>query len=955
MAGKTLILIDGHALAYRQFFALERTGMKTTDNTPTWAVYGFMKALFDLLRRVKPDAIAVSFDMGRDTFRVKEYSEYKAHRQAMPDSLREQVGYIFEGVKAFDIPIYTLAGYEADDIIGTIAKKATELGHKTLILTGDQDSFQLVDPEGAVTVLIPSKGELIEYDREKIHEKLGIYPENVVDLKGLQGDTSDNIPGVKGVGEKTAVKLINQFGTVEDIYEHLPEISSAILREKLEKDRDMAFLSKRLATICREAPIEFDFERTHMTMPDIDKVTDFMKKYQFNSLLKVLPDVLSYCCANNTEEKPQEQATEDTAKSGKPTQLSLMSAIEKIEASQVFKVKTQIVDTEEKFAEFLKKLETQTVFSFDTETTDLNVFDAKLVGMSFGWNSGISVLEKRIVATEFNPDDTETYYIPIGHAEGQQLDAAYVVEKLKPILENPDIYKVLQNEKYDNHIAIGLGIQLNGVVMDTMLASYVKDPAYKHGLKQQAFGYLGYVMTSIEELIGKGKSQITMDKVAIEPAAEYACGDAKSTLELGAYYAKNLDAEEKNILYGIEQPLVPVLVEMERNGVSIDTDYLKELSAELQGNIDKIEAKIFEMAGEKFNVNSPKQVGDILFGKMKISTKGKAKTQTGYSTSASVLESLKNEHPIASLLLSHRHYSKLKSTYVDALPKLVNPKTGRVHTSFNQTATTTGRLSSSDPNLQNIPIRTEIGNRIRAAFVPADKENSVILSADYSQIELRLLAHITGDDNLIDTFNKGGDIHADTAAKIFRVLPDEVTSEMRRAAKTVNFGIIYGQTSFGLSETLRISPAQAKDIIDKYFATYPKINEYIYNTVREAREKGYVKTLYGRRRYLKEDLHSRIKNIREFAERAAVNSPLQGTAADMIKLAMIRLHRSLKKANSRSKLILQVHDELVLEVPKDELDETKQLVTTCMELDQPLKVPLVVDIACGPSWMEVKE
>lgn len=955
MAGKTLILIDGHALAYRQFFALERTGMKTIDNTPTWAVYGFMKALFDLLRRVKPDAIAVCFDMGRETFRVKEYSEYKAHRQAMPDSLREQVGYIFEGVKAFDIPIYTLAGYEADDIIGTIAKKATELGHKTLILTGDQDSFQLVNPEGAVTVLIPSKGELIEYDREKIHEKLGVYPENVVDLKGLQGDTSDNIPGVKGVGGKTAVKLINQFGTVENIYEHLPEISSASLREKLEKDRDMAFLSKRLATICRETPIEFDFERTHMTMPDIDKVTDFMKKYQFNSLLKILPDVLSYCCTNGSGKEPQEQETKGAATGGKPTQLSLMSAIEKIEESQVFKVKTQIVDTEEKFTEFIKKLEMQTVFSFDTETTDLNVFDAKLVGMSFGWNPGISALEKRIVAAEFNPDDTETYYIPIGHAEGQQLDAAYVLEKLKPILENPDKHKILQNEKYDVHIAIGLGIQLNGVVMDTMLASYVKDPSYKHGLKQQAFGYLGYVMTSIEELIGKGKSQITMDKVAIEPAAEYACGDAKSTLELGAYYAKNLDAEGKNILYGIEQPLVPVLVEMERNGVSIDTEYLKELSGELQGNIEKIEAKIFEMAGEKFNVNSPKQVGDILFGKMQISTKGKAKTQTGYSTSASVLESLKNEHPIASLLLSHRHYSKLKSTYVDSLPKLVNPKTGRVHTSFNQTATTTGRLSSSDPNLQNIPIRTEIGNRIRAAFVPADKENSVILSADYSQIELRLLAHISGDDNLIDTFKKGGDIHADTASKIFRVSPDEVTSEMRRAAKTVNFGIIYGQTSFGLSETLRISPAQAKDIIDKYFATYPKISEYIYNTVREAREKGYVTTLYGRRRYLKEDLHSRIKNIREFAERAAVNSPLQGTAADMIKLAMIRLHRCLKNANSRSKLILQVHDELVLEVPKDELNETKQLVTTCMELDQPLKVPLVVDIACGPSWMEVKE
>lgn len=963
MAGKnvkTLILIDGHALAYRQFFALERTGMKTTDNTPTWAVYGFMKALFDLLKKVKPDAIAVSFDKGRDTFRVKEYAEYKAHRQAMPDSLREQVGHIVEGVQAFDIPIYTLAGYEADDIIGTIAGKATALGHKTLILTGDQDSFQLVDPQGSVTILIPSKGELIEYDREKIHEKLGVYPENVIDLKGLQGDTSDNIPGVKGVGEKTAVKLINEYGTVEDIYDHLAEISSVSLKEKLEKDRDMAFLSKRLATICRETPIEFDFEHTHITMPDIDKVTAFMKKYQFNSLLRLLPEVLSYCFTGEAAEFPQTTEAKGAPTGGKPapgaqTQLSLISAIEKIEASQVFKVKAQIVDTEEKFAKFLEGLGAQTVFSFDTETTDLNVFEAKLVGMSFGWNAGISVSNSRVVAGEVKPDDTETYYIPVGHVEGQQLEAAYVLEKLKPVFENPGIYKILQNEKYDEHILIGLDVKLNGVVMDTMLASYVKDPSYKHGLKQQAFGYLGYAMTSIEELIGKGKSQITMEKIAIEPAAEYACGDAKSTLELGGYYAKNLSAEENEVLYTIELPLVPVLLETERNGVSINTEYLSELAAELQDNIDKIEAKIFQMAGEKFNVNSPKQVGDVLFGKMQISTKGMAKTQTGYSTSANVLESLKDEHPIASLLLSHRHYSKLKSTYVDTLPKLVNSKTGRVHTSFNQTATTTGRLSSSDPNLQNIPIRTEIGNRIRAAFVPADREGSVILSADYSQIELRLLAHFSGDENLIDTFSKGGDIHTDTAAKIFRVFPDEVTPEMRRAAKTVNFGIIYGQTSYGLSETLRISPAEAKDIIDKYFATYPKINEYIYDTVRSAREKGYVRTLYGRKRYLKEDLHSRIRNIREFAERAAVNSPLQGTAADMIKLAMIRLYDRLKNSNFRSKLILQVHDELVLEVPKVDLDNVKRLVTECMELDQPLKVPIVVDIACGPSWMEVKE
>ncbi len=913
MNAKTLILIDGHALAYRQFFALERTGMKTTDNVPTWAVYGFMKALFDLLRKVKPDAIAVSFDKGRETFRVREYPEYKANRQEMPDSMREQLGYIFEGVKAFDIPIYEMAGFEADDIIGTIAEKAKNLGHKTLILTGDQDSFQLVDEEKNIIVLIPSKGELLEYDREKIHEKLGVWPENVVDYKGLRGDSSDNIPGVKGIGEKTAVKLIEQFGSVEEVYEHLEEVSSKSLKEKLENDREMAVKSKYLATIRKDVPIEFDFEHTQVTMPDVEKLTAYLKKYQFNSLLKILPEVLSHCCKEGQE----------------------LGEI-KIESGKTLDFNVEIVDSNEKFDEFYEKLLQRKEFSLDTETTSLNVFEAKLVGLSFGW-------------------DNETYYVPVGHNFSQQPDLNYVMDKLKPVFENPEIKKVLQNAKYELHILKGLNIELNGVSMDTMLASYIKDPAFKHGLKQQTFSLLDYEMTPIEDLIGKGKNQITMAQVQVDKAAEYACADAKATWELGLYYDKILSDGDKKVLYEIEQPLVPVLAEMERNGVSLDTGYLKELSDELQDNLEKIEAKIFEFAGEKFNINSPKQVGDIIFEKMQIPPKGKVKNKTGYSTSAQVLETLKEEHPIISLLLSHRQYSKLKSTYVDSLPLLVNPKTGRIHTSFNQTVTTTGRLSSSEPNLQNIPIRTPLGNRIRAAFVPEDRENAVIMSADYSQIELRLLAHISGDENLIETFCCDGDIHIDTASKVFNVPISEVTSEQRRAAKTVNFGIIYGQSSYGLSETLRIPPAEAKDMIEKYFATYPKIRDYMDKTVEEARESGYVKTMYGRKRYLKEDLHSRMKQIREFAERAAINSPLQGTAADMIKLAMIRLHQELKNSTLKSKLILQVHDELVLEVPKTELEEIKAMVTRCMELDQPLKVPLVIDIACGPSWMEVKE
>ena len=957
MSSKTLILIDGHALAYRSFFALERTRMKTTDNVNTWAVYGFMKALFDLLKNVRPDAIAVSFDKGRDTFRLKEYPEYKANRQQMPDSLGDQLKLINEGIQALEIPIYTMAGYEADDIIGTIAKKASELGHKTLILTGDQDSFQLICPECQVSVLIPSKGELIEFDREKVHAKLGVYPEQVADYKGLSGDSSDNIPGVKGIGEKTAVKLLTEYGTIENVYEHLEEISSKSVKEKLETDRDMAYKSKYLATICREVPIDFDFEHTHLTLPDVEKVDAFFRKMQFHAFIKQLPQILSQFNEGKTVAIPEsEQKEVQTTPQQGQMQLALgLTQYMEEKAEKTFEVKTEIIDTEEAFEKFLQEIDKAGVFSFDTETTSLDVFNAKLVGMSFGWNPYISVKDNKVTKEKTDYNKTRTVYIPVGHTEGKQLDINYVLQRLKPIFESPDKPKIIQNAKYEINVLKSYNINLDGIVMDTMIASYVKNPTFKHGLKPQAFSYLGYEMTNIEELIGKGKTAITMDLIDIKKAADYACGDAKSTLELGGVYAEILTPEEEKLFYDIEEPLVEVLADIERNGVSIDTEYLKNFSNELNNSIHNLEEKIYEFAGEHFNINSPKQVGEILFDKLKLPMKGKVKTQTGYSTNAKVLESLKREHPIVDLLLTQRHLAKLKSTYVDALPELINPKTGRIHTSFNQTITTTGRLSSSNPNLQNIPIRTSIGNRIREAFVPQDKENYVIFSADYSQIELRLLAHVTEDPSLLAAYNDDADIHAQTASKVFGVPIEEVTSEMRRKAKAVNFGIIYGQTTFGLSESLRITPGEAKEIITKYFETYPNIKKYMDETIRKAHSQGYVETLYGRKRDLGEDLNSRIKTIREFAERAAINAPLQGTAADLIKIAMIKLHKKMKNSDYRSKIILQVHDELVLEVYKDELEEIKALVIDCMELGQPLKVPLVIDINYGPTWMEVKE
>jgi len=818
MDSKALILIDGHALAYRSYFALEHTHMRTSENIPTWAIYGFFKALFELLKKVRPDAIAVSFDCGRDTFRLKEYPQYKANRQAMPDSMREQMQLLNEGIKALGVPVYQMPGFEADDIIGTISEQAKKLGHRTAILTGDQDSFQLLDNEGLITVLIPSKGDLIEYNKDKVHEKIGVWPEQIADYKGLRGDSSDNIPGVKGIGEKTAVKLLGEFGTVENVLEHINEISSKSIKEKLEADREMALKSKFLATIDRHVPINFDFEHTHINLPNLEEFTDFLRKVEFNSMLRQLPALLAPFNDGLHPQIPQEYLSprkqlKEEKKEPRQGQLQLnLGEIEQpeevIEEPLISpEVGYKIIDSEEAFYELVNNLIKHKTFSFDSETTDIDALKAELVGLSFAWNEQISTEDERLKLTDKLLSPTKAAYIPLKHKEGKQLELNDVLKRLKPIFEDKNLYKIAQNAKYEINVLKNYGINLEGLVFDTILASYVKDPAYKHGLKQQALAHLKYEMTPIEALIGKGKDMITIDNINIERVADYASKDAWATAELGAFYTKNLDRDQLNILYNIEIPVTSVIADMERIGVSLDIEYLKKLSSDIKENIDKLEIQIFETAGERFNINSPKQVGDILFEKLDLSKRGKTKTKTGYSTSAKVLESLADEHPIAKMLLDYRHLTKLKSTYIDALPALVNPKTGRIHTNFNQTVTSTGRLSSSNPNLQNIPIKTELGNKIRAAFVPEDREDYVILSADYSQIELRLLANATKDPGLMDAFCNNKDIHADTAGKIFGVAIEKVTKDMRRTAKAVNFGIIYGQTSYGLSETLCILPS----------------------------------------------------------------------------------------------------------------------------------------------------
>ena len=956
-----MILIDGHALAFRSYFALERTGMKTTDMQPTWAVYGFFKAIFDMIKNknYKFDCIAVAFDVSHQTFRVEKYEDYKANRESMPDNLQSQMGLIMEGLKALNIPIYTKEGYEADDVIGTICKKAAKEGNKTIILTGDRDSFQLVDNEGLIRVLIPSKGELIEYDRQKVYEKMGVYPSQIADLKGLSGDKSDNIPGVTGIGDKTAASLLSRYKTVEGIYEHIEEIEQKGLKAKLESGKDMAFLSKDLATIRTDVDIDFDIDCAKMELPDFLEAQAFFKKVQFYGFLKNFEQIQSWFNRNEDAKSVfvqnstsnQQDSNENIVKfkEGPMMQLGLFGA-ETPKLNRNFEKIT--VDTEEKLKELIYELNLQKLFAIDTETTSLNPMHTDLVGISIAFAQNISSEDNRVKIDTSKSDVSKSFYIPVFHQIGEQLDTDFVLSSLKPILENENIKKTFQNLKFDINVFRRYDITVKGVIFDTMLASYVKNPAEKHGLKGQAQRYLDYIMTPIEELLGTGKNALTMECIPIEKTKDYACDDAFVTLQLTRYWTEHLSEKEQKLVYDIEVPLAIVLADMEWTGVTIDEKHLKTLSESLNIELQKIEKEIYELAGEEFNIASPKQVGQILFEKLQIKPPKKGKTKNGFSTNIEVLEKLAQDYPIVQKIIEHRKISKLLSTYLDALPELIDPYDNRIHTSFNQTITVTGRLSSSNPNLQNIPARTEVGSKIREAFVPKDKNNSVILSADYSQIELRLLAHCSEDKNLIKAFLDDVDVHTRTASHIFGVKEQDVTKEMRSKAKTVNFGIIYGQTRWGLASSLKISNEEAANFIDKYFMTYPSIKKYMEETIAGAYEKGYVETIYGRKRYLANELHSTTRQIKEFAERAAINAPLQGSAADLIKIAMIDLFNKLNENNLKTKMILQVHDELVLEVPKNELELVKKLVYTAMELNQPLKVPLKIDVNVSESWRE---
>ncbi len=903
--GKTLVLIDGHALAFRQYFALERTAMKNSQNQPTWAVYGFFKAIFDLLGKIKPDSIAVTFDVSHHTFRTEMYEEYKANRETMPDSLSVQMGFICEGLKAFDIPIYTKEGFEADDLIGTISKRAAERGDKTLILTGDQDSFQLIDKEGLIKVLIPSQGELKEYGWRQVFDKLGVYPNQVVDYKALRGDTSDNIPGIKGIGPKTAQQLLEKYGHLEEVLADCENIEKKSVKEKICAEKDIAILSKKLATIIRDVDIDFDFDKADIILPDINKVSEFLRSMQFYSFIKNINKILS---SFNSKEQIQEEKeisilepqTESKNNNG---QLGLFSQA----------IKETVGDKE--------------LDSIKADDSNINSIIEKANNAATCGVNVYTVNDFDILGVSLGIDD-----------KGYYVEAKYL-DKLKPFLESTKCKKAFFDAKRVMNILKYNGIELAGFDYDVLLASYVKDPNRNHAIDFQAMDFLNHLMTDKKE----------MTPECTDDMWHYAADEGYTILKLTEYWKENLTKTEQSLLNDIEFPLTQVLAKMEYTGVAIDVSYLKTLSDYMTGKLAELEEFIYQLAGGPFNINSPKQVAEVLYDRLGIKHGKKKKSR---STSAEILEELALDYEICDYILQHRKFSKLKSTYTDSLPALISKRDGRIHTTYNQATTVTGRLSSSNPNLQNIPIRTEEGNKIRNAFCSQDKEHNIILSADYSQIELRLLAHVSEDEHLIEAFNSGIDVHTLTASRVFGVPVEDVTKDMRRKAKAVNFGIVYGQSKYGLAKALNISNSQAQEFIDKYFESYPKIKQYMNGKIEFANKFGFVETLYGRKRYLTAELGSSNFQIREFAQRAAINQPLQGTAADLIKKAMIEVDKELTEKKLSAKMIMQVHDELVFELPKTELEEVKALVVKCMELSQPLKVPLVVDVNYGETWKE---
>jgi DNA polymerase-1 len=909
-----LVLIDGHALVYRAYFALPST-MATSRGELTNAVFGFASMLLNVLRDEQPDYLAVTFDVGR-TFRHEEYAEYKANRAEMPDDLSMQFRRIDELLVAFDIPAYSAEGYEADDVLAALAQQAEAQGVETLIVTGDTDTFQLVGPH--VRVLAPRRsfGDTVIYDEAAIRERYGLEPEQLIDYKALAGDTSDNVPGVRGVGAKTATKLLQKYGSVEAIYEHLDEVSSARFRNALENGRDDAFLSKYLVTITTDVPVALDLKACRVREIDRERVVELFRELEFRALLNRLAP------------------TDEPATSA---QLSLFGeeapAHREPESGDY-----HVVDSVAALEAMVEELGRSQAVVVDVESTSTDPMAAALVGIA------LTALEG------------QGYYVPVGHQDAANLELDMVVEKLKALLADPNIAKYAHNANYDLTVLAEHGLEVSPTTCDTMIAEWLLNPSSRNlGLKNLAWNRLGVEMTPIETLIGKGKKQITMDRVAVEKAAPYACADVDMTLRLANQLQPELREKALWSLFSkVEMPLVPIIVEMQRAGVKLDVDALAEMSRRLGERLGELQGEIEGYVGRAININSTQQLSVALFDEMALALPWMRRGKSGhYSTAADVLEKLRDKHPAVALILEHRQLSKLKGTYVDALPALVNPRTGRVHTSYNQTGSVTGRFSSSNPNLQNIPIRTKQGREIRRAFVA--KEGWLLLAADYSQVELRVLAHISGDPAMLAAFARGEDIHASTAAAIYGVPLAEVTPDQRRVAKTTNFAISYGVTGYGLSDRTELDPDEAEAFIQTYFQTYPKIKEYIDRTRQQASDRGYVETLLGRRRYFPElGTKARVHhNVRQGAYRMAINAPIQGTAADILKVAMNHLWPELRARDLRSRMILQVHDELVLEVPEDELDRVAPLVVETMERAYLLDAPLKVDAKVGRNLLEM--
>lgn len=943
---KRVFLVDAYALIFRGYYAFIKNPRINSKGIDTSAIMGFMNSLLDVIKRERPDHLAVCFDKGGSADRVEMFEAYKANRDETPEAIKVAVPYIQEILKAMHIPIMVKEGYEADDVIGTLSKQAEKQGYQTFMVTPDKDFAQLVSEN--IFMYRPKSfgGGYETWGIPEVQKKFEVEdPLQVIDFLGMMGDASDNIPGLPGVGEKTAKKFLKAYGSMEGLFENIHELKGK-MKEKVEANQELGLLSKKLATIMLDVPVEFDEKDFEMCDPDIEAVKTIFQDLEFRRLTE---NFLKTFAAEDTQattettSKTEEKAKPKTTSTAGAGQFSLFGGdvndtdTETSSASHIRKTAENTSHFYQSIASgmatklFIKNLMNQTSVCFDTETTGLNPLTAELVGIAFSWEVG------------------KGFYLPFPE---DKTEAQALIEELRPFFESETIEKIGQNLKYDIKVLAKYNIEVKGKLFDTMLAHYLINPDMRHNMDVLAETYLNYTPISIETLIGKkGKNQLSMRDVPLEKQTEYAVEDADITLQLKEHFQNELgEANTQTLFDDIEIPLLRVLAAMELEGINLDKDFLASLAEQLNNDIATLEKRIYEAAGEEFNIASPKQLGVILFEKMKLVDKPK-KTKTGqYSTAEDVLSYLAKDHEIIQNILDFRGLSKLKSTYVDALPLQVEEATGRVHTDYMQTVAATGRLSSNNPNLQNIPIRTERGRQVRKAFIPRN-EDYTLLAADYSQIELRIIAALSEEETMIEAFNNGEDIHASTAAKVFNVAIEDVTREQRSNAKTVNFGIIYGVSAFGLSNQTNLSRSEAKELIDTYYETYPKLKNYISKQVDFARDNGYVQTVLGRRRYLK-DINSRNAVVRGAAERNAVNAPIQGSAADIIKLAMIAIYNKLEVGNYKTKMLLQVHDELVFDVYKPELEEISKLIKTEMENAYKLAVPLDVELDTGNNWLE---